>query len=176
MNITSTCDLKTLSELLDLSARRLQQLANEEVVIKISRGKYDLVKSVQGYIAYQNAQIPNKGNSVDVTDARTRIEEGRANLITAKASIAKMDEEEKAGKLLEFSDVKRDASSTAVIVRQSMMLIPDSMSPLLSDMTDSREIRTLLRKEITQALTDASDLIEASLDSDVFEPTSEVDA
>lgn len=161
MTITSSCDLKTLSELLNLSARRLQQLAHEGVVTKLSRGQYDLARSVQGYVSYLNAQIPNKVNSEETTDVRALTNASRAKLVTEKAIMAKMDRREMEKSLLEASEVKRDAATSAVNVRQAMMSLPDSLSPLLVQMSDAREIRSLLRREVTQSLTDVSAVIAA---------------
>ncbi len=49
-----------LARLLMLTPRRVQQLANEGVIVKRDRGTYDFVLSIQGYIKYLNAQIEGK--------------------------------------------------------------------------------------------------------------------
>lgn len=158
--MNNTCDLKTLSELLNISARRIQQLANEGTVHKASRGKYDLTRSVQGYITYLNDQIPNKANGDTNTDSRSVTEMGRAVLMTEKAKMAKIERREMEGGLKPAEEVRKEAYSAAVNVRRAMLTLPDRLSPVLVNMSDSREIRSFLRRELTAGLTDVSAEIE----------------
>jgi hypothetical protein len=51
--LPATCSVADLCTLLiDLTPRRVEQLANEGVLVKADAGRYDLVRSVRGYIAY----------------------------------------------------------------------------------------------------------------------------
>lgn len=161
MVFESTCDLNTLSELLKLSPRRVQQLANEGVVHKSSRGKYDLVKSVRGYIGYLNDQVPNKASGEFNADSRAIADTGRANLLTERAAMARIERQEMEGALLSAADVRKDAYRSAVNVRRAMLTLPDRLSPMLVELNDSRAIRTLLRQEISQGLIDVSAVIAA---------------
>ena len=60
--------LKTLSILLDLTERRVQQLAHEEVIVRDQRGWYDLISSIQGYVRYLRAQAQKKNVTVEEED------------------------------------------------------------------------------------------------------------
>ena len=52
--------LQTLSVLLDITERRVQQLADEGIVVRKRQGHYDLVASIQGYVRYLRAQAQKK--------------------------------------------------------------------------------------------------------------------
>lgn len=52
--------LSTLSFLLDLTERRVQQLAREGIVVRKKAGCYDLIASIQGYIRYLRTQAQKK--------------------------------------------------------------------------------------------------------------------
>lgn len=52
--------LQTLSILLDVTERRVQQLADEGIVVRKRQGHYDLVASIQGYVRYLRAQAQKK--------------------------------------------------------------------------------------------------------------------
>lgn len=52
--------LQTLSVLLDITERRVQQLAGEGIVVRKRQGHYDLVASIQGYVRYLRAQAQKK--------------------------------------------------------------------------------------------------------------------
>lgn len=56
----------TLADLFNLTERRIQQLANEKVVVKADRGKYDLIGSVKGYVRF--LQDLANGSDVSGTD------------------------------------------------------------------------------------------------------------
>ena len=43
-----------LAKELNLTPRRIQQLSNNGIIFKVSRGKYDLDKSKKSYIKYIN--------------------------------------------------------------------------------------------------------------------------
>jgi hypothetical protein len=45
-------NVKEIANILNITDRRIQQLVSENIIIKESRGSYDLIKSVQNYIAY----------------------------------------------------------------------------------------------------------------------------
>ncbi len=45
-----------IAKLLDLSERRVQQLSREGVIPKATRGQYDLIGSVRGYVRYLRDQ------------------------------------------------------------------------------------------------------------------------
>lgn len=52
--------LHTLSVLLDLTERRVQQLVREGIVVRKKPGCYDLIASLQGYVRYLRAQAQKK--------------------------------------------------------------------------------------------------------------------
>lgn len=63
--------LKTLSILLDLTERRVQQLAREGVMVRDKRGRYDLIPSIQGYVRYLRAYAEKK--HVDVEEELAKL-------------------------------------------------------------------------------------------------------
>ena len=44
--------VKTIASILNLTERRVQQLAHEGIIPKAERGKYDLIGCVRAYIKY----------------------------------------------------------------------------------------------------------------------------
>lgn len=154
--------VEIMSKLLQLTPRRVQQLANEGVIVKTERGRYDLIKSVQGYITYLNDQIPNKASSdAGTAIARVDAEVERAKLIAEKALMAKYDRLEREEQLIPAEEVRRDAYRAAINVRRAVMNTPDRLAPLLAEMSSAREIRSALRRELTESLIDVSAVIQA---------------
>ncbi len=52
MAAEATYPVETIAELLDLTPRRVYQLTNAGIIPKASRGRYELVPAVKGYIKY----------------------------------------------------------------------------------------------------------------------------
>lgn len=76
-----TISTRDLAELLGITDRRIQQLSSEteKVFVKISRGKYDLVESVQNYIQYQVELIKNKQSTGTLLEEQTRLTKLKAD-------------------------------------------------------------------------------------------------
>jgi phage terminase Nu1 subunit (DNA packaging protein) len=84
---------------------------------------------------------PNRG----FTAARTRREEQQAVL-------AELDVRKRTGELVEWSKVEAMNASTAVMVRESLLAIPDRLAAVLAAETDERRVRQLLDSELRTAL------------------------
>ena len=68
-----------------------------------------------------------------------------------EARLAKLEYEVKIGKLVNADEVRVDAFNVARITRDRLMGIPDMIAPLLTGMTDIRDIHELLSTEIRLA-------------------------
>ena len=87
-----TCSVAELGELLDLSPRRLQQLAKEGIIPKDVRGRYDLAGAVHGYSRYLQDQPARDGEDPDLLQAKTtteilKVQERRARVGLMKKSL-----------------------------------------------------------------------------------------
>ncbi|WP_299735410.1 hypothetical protein [uncultured Endozoicomonas sp.] len=74
-----------------------------------------------------------------------------------KAKMAKMEYEEKAGKLTDASKVKSEAFRAGRIVRDALLGIPDRLSDVLAAEQDPGEVRQLLVNELEMILNELSD-------------------
>ena len=89
-----------IAKLLDLSERRVQQLSREGVIPKATRGQYDLIGSVRGYVRYLRDQaVKAQAGAPDYASERARF-------IRARADLAEMEAEEKRGSVLAAEDVE----------------------------------------------------------------------
>jgi len=79
-----------IAKLLDLSERRVQQLSREGVIPKATRGQYDLIGSVRGYVRYLRDQAAKAQAGAPDYAAE------RARFIRARADLAEMEAEENA--------------------------------------------------------------------------------
>ena len=90
--------------------------------------------------------LPAKpGQGINYLDARTMRE-------AFKAKLAKLEYEEKAGKLTDASKVKDDAFKAGRILRDELLGIPDRIADLLSAEDNPLTIKNLLLEELESAL------------------------
>jgi hypothetical protein len=68
------------------------------------------------------------------------------------ARLAKLEFEERSGKLVDIDALKIEAFKVHRRVRDSILNIPDRCAPQLATMTDAAEIHAYLLGEITQSL------------------------
>ncbi len=93
---------EVISKLLEISPRRIQQLAKLGYIPKSSRGKYPLVGSVQGYIRYLRAQEkePEEQLPVDKMTPNERLkyyraEQARDELMVSRRQLIPAEEVER---------------------------------------------------------------------------------
>ena len=55
--ISATVDVHELAEYLDLSIRRIYALARDGIISQSSRGQYNLLASIEGYVSYLKDQV-----------------------------------------------------------------------------------------------------------------------
>jgi hypothetical protein len=107
-----------------------------------SRGHHKAQQKVPSAVHVDPPQDPpNRG----FTAARTRREEQQAVL-------AELDVRKRTGELVEWSKVEAMNASTAVMVRESLLAIPDRLAAVLAAETDERRVRQLLDSELRTAL------------------------
>ena len=87
--------------------------------------------------------------AVDFVTARTMRE-------AFKARMAKMEYEEKSGKLTDAARVRDDAFQAARMLRDALLGIPDRLADVLAAETDPKKIRELLMNELEDILNELS--------------------
>ena len=75
-----------------------------------------------------------------------------------QARIAKIDFEEKSGRLVDGKSLEKKIFGLARLAREKLLSIPDRVSSLLASETDPIEVHKELEKEINKALEDIQDI------------------
>lgn len=73
-----------------------------------------------------------------------------------QAQLAKLDYEERAGKLVRKEEIDREAFEAARLIRDRFLALPQELAGTLVGMTDEKEIIKYLRAKIRDALMDVS--------------------
>ena len=92
-----------------------------------------------------DSQPGKQQGAVDFVAARTMREAFRAKL-------AKLEFEEKSGKLTDASKVQNDAFKAGRIIRDELISIPDRLADVLAAEVDPRQVRQILMEELELTL------------------------
>ena len=142
----TTFPLDTISKLLDLTPRRVQQLSAEGIIPKAERGRYELVPAVQGYIKFlKERSIKADASGDDYNAHRTRLTKVRADM----AEIEKAQIEEQ---LIPSSDVENAWLEVSQNMRQKLLAFPQRVSPEVYAAEKLVEVKTILKDHIYDAL------------------------
>ena len=117
---------QVLASLFSLTSRRVQQLADEGVIVKVSRDKYDLLNSVSGYVKF--LQEKAFGKTLGASD--TQIE--RARLLKAQANRAEIENAIKTGELVDKGEMKDIVMTISNALVNSLISLPPSLVSALS--------------------------------------------
>ena len=136
--------LDTISKLLDLTPRRVQQLSKSGVIPKSARGRYELVSAVQGYIRYLRDRSIEAGIiSIDVARQRkTAAEAELAEIELAKARAA----------VVLIDDVARQWESILGGVRTRFLALPTKLAPLVAVENKQKIVEEIISDGVYTAL------------------------
>jgi phage terminase Nu1 subunit (DNA packaging protein) len=143
---SSAQPIAVIAKLLDLSERRVQQLSREGVIPKATRGQYDLVGSVRGYVRYlRNQAAKAQAGAPDYASERTRF-------IRARADLAEMEAAEKRGAVIPAADVEAAWIAVLARLRTRILALPDRLAPLVHAEASPAGVRDTLRGALREAL------------------------
>jgi len=140
--------LAVIAKLLDLSERRIQQLSREGVIPKATRGQYDLIGSVRGYVRYLRDQaVSAQAGAPDYAVERARF-------IRARADLAEMEAQQRRGSLIAADDAEAAWIAVLALLRTRLLSLPDRLAPLVHEQGNLAGTRDLLRSALREVLED----------------------
>ena len=147
----ATQPLAVIAKLLDLSERRVQQLSREGVIPKATRGQYDLIGSVRGYVRYLRDQaVQAQAGAPDYAVERARF-------IRARADLAEMEAAQKRGSVIDAGDVEAAWIAVLALLRTRLLSLPDRLAPQVFEQTTVPDTRSLIRAAIREVLEDLAE-------------------
>jgi phage terminase Nu1 subunit (DNA packaging protein) len=158
-------DLKQVSKALNVSERRVQQLAKEGLP-KEDRGKYDLGKAMLWYIRYLQAALEASGRRDSGDEEYIGAREERARLLRAEAELKEMELAKQRGLLVAIADVERDWSEIVLSVKARIMAIPPRLAPEILGETSRVMAQAKIEKYCKEALAQLAKADDASGNQD----------
>lgn len=132
-----------LAAMLDVSPRRIRQLADEGTVVKAGPGEYELHASVLGYI--RRAASGDEGYEAD-----------KARKMKADADMAEIEAAKAAGKLVEAKPLERTWAAAVIGAKTRLRALASRLGPLTVIQPSAQAASEVILKEIDAALVDLS--------------------
>jgi phage terminase Nu1 subunit (DNA packaging protein) len=158
-----TYGVEVIARLLNLTPRRVQQLAKEGVIPKAARGKYALAPSVIGYVTYLQEKLENPSG-----ESQINLNAERARKTKAEADMAEMEAAKMRGDLVDAIEMK-DALDLVMSEVKTKLLnnVPTRIAARAKSVKKEAEIKAIAKEEIAGSLqvlstTDPSDLMGSS--------------
>ena len=142
---TATYPVTTIAKLLILTPRWVQHLAQEGVIPKLERGRYELVPAVQGYIRY----LRDRAIGADLPDGGS---DHKIRLLKARADIAEYEAERMAGELAPVEEVEKTWTAMVSRFRQRTLAVAPKAAPLVAVETDIETCHEIIETFIHEAL------------------------
>ncbi len=146
MSTMPSYPVSAIAKLFDLTERRVQQLAQEGVIPKSIKGKYELVPSVKGYINYLRER--SIGKDLASSDAST----ARIRLLTLQANKLEIENDILNKQFLSAEDVKNTWFSIIARCRAILLSLPSKLANQIIGLNEAREAEELMKASVYEAL------------------------
>lgn len=124
-------DAKVISQLFNVSVRRIQQLTQDGVIetVKTQSGRrYDLIPTIQRYIKFlQDKAMGREKAEKDATNESEKLE-AEVRLKKAKAEAAELELEELKGTLHSAEDVEAVMTDHILLLRSMILALPGRLA------------------------------------------------
>lgn len=143
---------KTLGKVLGVSDRRIMQMADDGVLEKVGRGRYDLAKCVQAYISFKTKETKLEKESIvdgyemekiKLTRAKRLMEEKKLQIIV--------------GDLHRSQTVKAVMNRMLANFKGKIQALPVKLAPRLIGETSVMVIQDKMQEAVGECLTELSE-------------------
>jgi len=137
-----------LAAIMDLTPRRIQQLAKEGLPAGSGRGRWPLLECLHWYIRQLRLNKPEG-----------TIKDERARLERAKADKVELEVAELKGGLISIEDANAAIQRILATLRLEMLGLPGRMAAQLATISNPARIKAIVDEEIRAALNRASEAL-----------------
>lgn len=152
--ITDETEVSTteLAMVLGVTARRVQQMAQDGTIVPIQRGRFLLADAVQRYIGFLGKSAVSEEDAK--LDRMRR--QSEVTMKASKAQIAKLEMQELQGKMHRSEDVAALTEDLIYTVRGTLMALPGRLAVDVAATSTAAEAAEVIRKEVHKAMQELS--------------------
>lgn len=155
ITLTAESEVSTteLAAILGVTARRVQQMAQDGTIIPARRGYFQLGDAVQRYITFVSKP---KMDAEDQKYEKAK-RSSEAVLKSARAQMAKLEVDELKGKLHRSEDVEELTEDLIFTIRNSLLSLPGRLSVDVAAAESPAETAEIIKREIHKTMKELSE-------------------
>ena len=144
------CGVVPLSKMLGVTQQQIKNLTDNNVVVKVGRGKYDAIQSVANYINGMRDREELRNKKPD--EIKLEVEIQKLDHERVKTRKTELQVKQQEGALHHADDVKAIWNNIIVAAKSRLLSIGVKVSPQIIGETDSAIVKDMIDKEVREAL------------------------
>lgn len=148
-----TVSAGVLANLLSVTDRRIRDLAQEEILVRVKHGRYDLAQSIKNYILH----LKTNNDIKEVKDENLDWDKERALHEIIKREKTELQVKVMKGELHYSKDVEKVMTDMLITFRNKIMNIGSKIAPMVISRTDLNVIEDIVNDECVSALEELSE-------------------
>lgn len=161
-----------LGDLIGVGDRRIRQLAEEGVILRISKGRYDLAQSVKNFIKYLRVQ---EGLTETPRNEQEQMEHEKMLHERAKREIAELKLAAMRGEMHRAEDIEKVMTDQYSAFRSKLLNIPSKVAAPVAIITEKSQAKALVEAEILEALEELAEYNPEDFYSEEYIETDELE-
>ncbi|KNF08543.1 hypothetical protein CLPU_6c00290 [Gottschalkia purinilytica] len=142
-----------LANLLSVTDRRIRDLAQEGIIVRVKKGRYDLAQSIKNYIVHLKANNDIKEVKNDNLDLDTE----RALHEIVKREKTELQVKVMKGELHYAEDVEKVMTDMLANFRSKILGLAPKLAPMLVSRSNLTEVQDIINNECLLALSELAD-------------------
>lgn len=145
-----TVSAAVLGDTFGVSDRRIRQMAEEGIISRVAKGRYNYKESVKNYIL--SLKLAADASASENPDGELDFNEEKALHERVKRHISELKYQTMKGELHKAEDVQKVMTDMLTAFKTRILNIPAKASPLLANRSEVGYIKDVLTKEVLEAL------------------------
>lgn len=150
VNAETEVNTTALASILGVTARRVQQLAQDNTIVQSRRGYFLLGDSVQRYIKYKGEEAKVADDEVLEAEKKKLVNDAR--LKEAKATVAQIEAEELKGTIHRADDVEVITNDMIYTIRSALNALPGRLAVDVAGVSSAAEASEIIRREVHKVM------------------------
>ncbi len=150
-----TVSAAVLGDTFGVSDRRIRQMAEEGIISRVTKGRYNYKESVKNYIL--SLKLAVDASTSENPDGELDFNEEKALHERVKRHIAELKYQTMKGELHKAEDVQKVMVDMLTAFKTRILNIPAKVSPILANRSEIGYIKDVLTKEVLEALNELKD-------------------
>ena len=152
-----TYPVKVISDLLRIAPRQIQQLAQDGIIPRDGRGRYQLKAAINGYVGHLQKRTTGRPSSRPVGSEVLDYHAEKARLTKLQADKAQVELDERKGQLVEVDAISAEWARVVTDCKNRLLSIPTKAAPIVAPLSTPSEVMQVIEDLIREALEELAD-------------------